>query len=133
MATGRGKARSLAGLIGGGESDTIEFKAQWNERALEDLAAFANHKGGTLLVGVTDAGSVSGFNLSVVRAARRGRWSAPTSVSSRRLEKWFLATIRTQHLAKPQALAITARQHSVTHPPSHLLRRLHKSCSQVPE
>lgn len=49
-------------MIAAGESDSVEFKAKWNERALEDLAAFANHKGGTLFVGVTDNGSVCGFS-----------------------------------------------------------------------
>ncbi|PWH20523.1 MAG: AAA family ATPase [Ardenticatenia bacterium] len=42
------------------ESETVEFKRQWTDRALEDLAAFANTSGGTLLVGVQDDGTVVG-------------------------------------------------------------------------
>ena len=43
------------------EGETLEFKAQWTDRALEDLAAFANHKGGSVLVGIADDGQVVGF------------------------------------------------------------------------
>lgn len=48
-------------VIARGETLTVEFKAQWNERALETLAAFANTEGGTLLVGVDDDGCVNGW------------------------------------------------------------------------
>src|SRR5258707_10113471 len=43
------------------EGETLEFKVQWTDRALEDLAAFANHKGGTMLVGIADDGKLVGF------------------------------------------------------------------------
>jgi len=42
------------------ESETIEFKRQWTDRALEDLAAFANTRGGTLLIGVREDGEIVG-------------------------------------------------------------------------
>ena len=42
------------------ESETIEFKRQWTDRALEDLAAFANTRGGTLLIGVRKDGEIVG-------------------------------------------------------------------------
>ena len=44
-----------------GEGETVEFKERWNEAALETLAAFANTRGGTLLVGVDDRGRVVGW------------------------------------------------------------------------
>lgn len=43
------------------ESEVLEFKERWTDRALEDLAAFSNHRGGSLLVGVTDCGEAIGF------------------------------------------------------------------------
>jgi ATP-dependent DNA helicase RecG len=43
-------------LVQSGESETIEFKVQWTESVLETAAAFANTRGGTLLVGVDDDG-----------------------------------------------------------------------------
>ena len=42
------------------ESETLEFKRQWTDRALEDLTAFANTRGGTLLVGIRDDGEIVG-------------------------------------------------------------------------
>jgi ATP-dependent DNA helicase RecG len=42
------------------EGEAIEFKRRWTDQALEDLAAFANTRGGTLLVGVQDDGDVIG-------------------------------------------------------------------------
>lgn len=51
-------------LVQSGEGETIEFKAQWTESVLETAAAFANTRGGTLLVGVDDEGCVVGLDLS---------------------------------------------------------------------
>jgi len=42
------------------EGETLEFKQTWTERALQDLAAFANTRGGTLLLGVRDDGEIVG-------------------------------------------------------------------------
>ncbi len=42
------------------EDETLEFKRQWTDRALEDLAAFANTRGGTLLVGIREDGEIVG-------------------------------------------------------------------------
>jgi ATP-dependent DNA helicase RecG len=46
------------------ESDTVEFKQQWTDKALKDLAAFANTSGGRLFVGIRDDGSVAGADVS---------------------------------------------------------------------
>lgn len=45
------------------ESETLEFKRQWTDRALEDLAAFANTQGDTLLVGVREGGEIVGASV----------------------------------------------------------------------
>ncbi len=42
------------------ESQTLEFKRQWTDRVLEDIAAFANTDGGMLLLGVRDDGEIVG-------------------------------------------------------------------------
>ena len=46
--------------INAAEGQTLEFKRQWTDRALEDLAAFANTDGGTLLLGIRDDGEIVG-------------------------------------------------------------------------
>ncbi|MBI4679173.1 MAG: putative DNA binding domain-containing protein [Elusimicrobia bacterium] len=56
-------ARSLPGLVRRGESETLEFKESFDEEAMESVAAFANTRGGTVLVGVSDDGRVKGVQL----------------------------------------------------------------------
>lgn len=46
--------------VNAAEGQTLEFKRQWTYRALEDLAAFANTEGGTLLLGIRDDGEIVG-------------------------------------------------------------------------
>lgn len=53
----------LLDLIAAGESQTQEFKASFDKACIESLVAFANTQGGTVLVGVTDAGRVQGVTL----------------------------------------------------------------------
>jgi ATP-dependent DNA helicase RecG len=45
------------------ESEIIEFKREWTDRALEDLAAFANTRGGALYIGVEEDGRAVGANV----------------------------------------------------------------------
>jgi ATP-dependent DNA helicase RecG len=52
---------NLTALIRHGEGETVEFKEQWNDHGLEALASFVNTKGGTLLIGVRDNGTVIGW------------------------------------------------------------------------
>jgi ATP-dependent DNA helicase RecG len=50
-------------LLAEGESETTEFKESLDREALETIAAFANTKGGTLLIGIHDDGTVRGITL----------------------------------------------------------------------
>ena len=36
------------------EGETLELKSEWNDDALKDLAAFANTRGGTLIIASRD-------------------------------------------------------------------------------
>src|SRR3990172_7382503 len=47
-------------IIKSGESETVEFKASFDKEAIESLVAFANTRGGTVFIGVTDDGKISG-------------------------------------------------------------------------
>jgi predicted HTH transcriptional regulator len=42
------------------EDQSLEFKRQWTDKPLEDLAAFANTEGGTILVGIREDGEIVG-------------------------------------------------------------------------
>jgi len=53
---------NLAAFIQQGEGENLEFKEQWNDHGPEALASFVNTKGGTLLIGVKDDGTVIGWN-----------------------------------------------------------------------
>ncbi|KKG31795.1 hypothetical protein DU52_02825 [Methanosarcina mazei] len=51
---------NLPELIKGGESETLEFKEKFDERTVDSAVAFANEKGGTILIGVSDKGVIKG-------------------------------------------------------------------------
>ena len=53
----------LVDLIDSGESQTLEFKSSFDKACIETLVAFANAQGGSVLVGVSDAGVLSGVTL----------------------------------------------------------------------
>jgi ATP-dependent DNA helicase RecG len=54
---------NLARLLSQGESETVEFKASFNDEALETIGAFANAGGGSLLIGVESTGTISGVSV----------------------------------------------------------------------
>ena len=53
----------ITNIIGRGESDLCEFKSSFDKEAIETLVAFANTKGGLLLVGVDDSGKIIGVTI----------------------------------------------------------------------
>jgi predicted HTH transcriptional regulator len=57
------KVNALKKLVAQGESATLEFKrkASYPEKIIAEMVAFANTQGGTLLVGVSDEGHLSGL------------------------------------------------------------------------
>ena len=55
---------SITDIIKGGETQLTEFKASFNVEAMESLVAFANTKGGQVLIGVSNNGKVTGVQLS---------------------------------------------------------------------
>lgn len=46
-----------------GESEPVEFKESFGDKALEAISAFSNSRGGTLLIGVKDSGEVCGTQI----------------------------------------------------------------------
>jgi hypothetical protein len=59
---GRGKmnTNSPGVLLKKGESEIMEFKEGFDKEAIETAFAFANTKGGTILIGDSDNGKVKG-------------------------------------------------------------------------
>ncbi|MGB9499499.1 MAG: helix-turn-helix domain-containing protein [Dissulfuribacterales bacterium] len=49
-----GMDAKMLSLTKNGESDHFEFKASFGREAIETLSAFANTKGGAVLIGVGD-------------------------------------------------------------------------------
>jgi len=54
---------NLSDLIKIGESDTVEFKEKFDERTIESAVAFANTKGGTIFIGVSDQNNIKGIKI----------------------------------------------------------------------
>ena len=51
-------------LLKAGESETVEFKAGFNKETIISLVAFANTKGGKVIVGIDNKGHVCGVEVS---------------------------------------------------------------------
>jgi ATP-dependent DNA helicase RecG len=53
----------IQAMIAAGESERLEFKASFGKDVIVSLAAFANSRGGRVLVGIADDGRVRGVNV----------------------------------------------------------------------
>lgn len=53
----------LLELISGGESEILEFKESFGDKALEAIGAFSNSRGGTILIGIADSGEICGTQI----------------------------------------------------------------------
>jgi len=50
-------------MIENGESETVEFKENFDKEAVETAVAFANTKGGVILIGISDKGEIKGVQI----------------------------------------------------------------------
>lgn len=57
------KPSELSNIIKLGENEQVEFKSSFNDETIESLVAFANTKGGTVIIGVNDDGVITGVNV----------------------------------------------------------------------
>lgn len=53
----------IENLLKNGETETVEFKSSFDREVIETAVAFANAKGGTILIGVDDKGNIVGVSL----------------------------------------------------------------------
>ena len=54
---------NMKGIIEKGESESLEFKEKFDKEAVESAVAFANAKGGIILIGVSDRGRIKGVKV----------------------------------------------------------------------
>lgn len=52
------------GMIQKHENELVEFKSVWKDEYLKHICSFANNRGGTLYVGISDTGKVIGIENS---------------------------------------------------------------------
>ena len=51
-------------IIKEGENENVEFKQSFNRQVIETVVALANHKGGYVIIGVTDQSNIVGVDVS---------------------------------------------------------------------
>jgi len=54
--------KALRNSIAQGESETLELKTSFSDEVIISLVAFANTKGGTVCIGVSDKGEIRGIH-----------------------------------------------------------------------
>ncbi len=54
----------LLNIISQGENEKVEFKTSFNKEVIDTIVAFANSKGGTIILGVTDKKSIVGIEIT---------------------------------------------------------------------
>jgi ATP-dependent DNA helicase RecG len=84
-------------LILTGESQTLEFKSTFDKATVESLVAFANAQGGTVLVGVSDKGEISGVTLG---KETLNEWLGQIKSSTSPAQHSFQTLSRTPNKAK---------------------------------
>jgi len=55
--------KELNKLLESGETETLEFKESFDKKTIEAAGAFANTKGGTILIGVSDRNEIKGVQV----------------------------------------------------------------------
>jgi len=54
----------LQNILNQGESETVEFKSSFNNELIETLVAFANTKGGKVIIGVNQKSKITAVNIN---------------------------------------------------------------------
>jgi len=91
------KRSDLLLLIKEGEGLTVEFKEKYTSKIVQDIVAFANSRGGKILLGVSDDGKIKGEKLTGQLKAEifsLGRNCDPKiEVSAKQLEDVIVVTV----------------------------------------
>jgi len=60
-------AQDIAKMLTVGETETVEFKENFDNATIETATAFANTKGGNIFIGISDDGTVKGAQVGKER------------------------------------------------------------------
>ena len=63
--------KEIIQLIKSGESEILELKRSFNKEAVQSISAFANTKGGTLLIGINASNEIVGTRINFGRSQGR--------------------------------------------------------------
>lgn len=91
MSAGAEAIQRLQMLIAQGEEIYLEFKASFQKQDIEGLTAFANARGGMVLIGVNDAGQIIGVAAYAVVPQLPANYKAElprTELIAERLHLW---------------------------------------------
>lgn len=111
-------SKGIVSLLGGGESQTVEFKARFPSSHViaSAIAAFANTDGGIILIGVSDTGEVLGLSeFRVDNAVARLKKIAasllpsPIQIGSAEIESKRVVYAIVQKVVAPHAPIMTSR------------------------
>jgi len=78
-------SKTFRDLVKKGECETVEFKISFDKEAIETLAAFANTKGGTVLIGVQNSGELCDVQLGKETLQN---WTNQISGTAQREDRW---------------------------------------------
>jgi ATP-dependent DNA helicase RecG len=98
---------NLQELVEGGESKTLEFKEKFDERTLESAVAFANTRGGIVLIGISDNGMVKGIQLG---KESQKNWANQISQST---EPRVVPEIEVSELDGKSVVAVKIKEHPI--------------------
>ncbi|MDD4439636.1 MAG: putative DNA binding domain-containing protein, partial [Tissierellia bacterium] len=98
---------NLQSLLKSGESETLEFKEKFDDRTVESAVAFANAKGGMILIGVSDKGNVTGVDIGKETLAK---WANQVSDKT---EPQLIPEIEVLELEGKQVVAVKVPEYPI--------------------
>ncbi|MBU4539589.1 MAG: helix-turn-helix domain-containing protein [Bacteroidetes bacterium] len=98
---------NLQELIASGESISLEFKEKFDDRTIESVVAFANTKGGIILIGISDRGEIKGIQIGKETAQK---WANQISQST---EPRVIPEIELHEIDNKSVVAIRIKEYPI--------------------
>lgn len=94
-------------IIKQGETEAVEFKENFNKETIETIVAFANAKGGIVLIGVNNKGKIKGVSIGKETLKK---W---VNEISQALEPTLIPEIESYKIEKKNIIKIEIKQSSI--------------------